>query len=193
MIGRFARFRFIGRVEIDDVEMHWLEDNWIGNVLGRGSRMVLGFVAAVFGAVMIITAPPIEKAAGFYLIALFCLLIWIACIGNARVRHFIGSVVGVVLVAGSLWYVIEVVTSGQFASYFGPPSLLNALALLLVLGFPGFLYVAVARFGIRRPTGNRSSGADPASPAQQKPVFYRVDPWNLVIGVVVISGKRCAR
>ncbi len=167
--------------------MHWLEDNWIGNVLGRGSRLVLGFVSAVFAVVMIFSAPPTENAAGFYLIALFCLLICIACIGNARVRHFMGSVAGVVLVAGSLWYAFEAVTRGSLASRLGPPSLLNALVLFLVLGIPGFIYALAARFGMRRPAGNRSSGADQPNSPQQKPVFYRVDPWNLVIGVVVIT------
>jgi hypothetical protein len=167
--------------------MHWLEDNWIGNVLGRGFRLVLGFVSAVFGVVMVVSAPPTDHAAGFYLIALFCFLIGIACIGNTRVRHFIGSVVGVVLVAGSLWYVVEVVTHGPIASRLGPPSLLNGLVLFVVLGIPGLIYAAAARFGFRRFTGSRSSGADQASSAKQKPVFYRVDPWNLVIGVVIVT------
>jgi hypothetical protein len=103
--------------------MHWLEDNWIGNSLGRGSRIVLGFASAVLGVVMIISAPPTDNAAAFYVIALVCFLI---CIGNSRVRHFTGSAVGVALFAGSLWY-------------------------------------------------------------QQKRVFYKVNAWNLLIGVAVIT------
>jgi len=167
--------------------MHWLEDNWIGNVLGRGSRMVLGFVSALFCVVMVVAAPPTDKAFGFYLIALFCFLICISCIGNTRVRHLIGSAVGVVLVAASGWYVFEVITNGPNATRIGRPSLLNALALFLALGIPGFMYAAAARFGIRRAMQGRSSGPDPVSPRQSKLVFYRVDPWNLVFGVVAVT------
>jgi hypothetical protein len=166
--------------------MRWLDDNWIGNVLSRGSRILLGVVSAVFGVVVVVSAPPTDQAAGFYLVALFCLLICIACIGNSRFRHFVASAIGIVLVAGSLWYVFEVATKGPDASRLGPPSLLNALVLFLVFGIPGFIYAATARFGFRRAIESLSWGANHASPSKLKPVFYRVDPWNLVIGVVVI-------
>jgi hypothetical protein len=166
--------------------MHWLEDHWIGNVLGRGSRTVLGLVSAVIGVVMVVSAPPTDKAFGFYLISLFCFLICVSCIGSARVRHLIGSAVGLVLVACSLWYVFEVATKGSNAARFGPPSLINALVLFLFLGIPGLMYVGAARFGIRR-VMQGGSGADPVSPEPSKSVFYRVDPWNLVTAVVALT------
>jgi hypothetical protein len=167
--------------------MHWLEDNWIGNVLGRGSRTVLGFVSAMFGVVMVVAAPPTDKAFGFYLIALFFFLICVSCIGNARVRHVIGSVVGLGLIATSLWYVFEVVTNGPNAARIGRPSLMNAFALFLFLGIPGLMYVAAARFGFRRAMQGRSWGAHPVSSQPSKPVFYRVDPWNLITAVVALT------
>jgi hypothetical protein len=77
--------------------MYRLEGNGIVNGLGRGSRILLSFFSGLAGLVMVVTAPATEKALGFYLVALICLLLCIACIGHTRVRQLLGSCVGTVL------------------------------------------------------------------------------------------------
>jgi len=119
--------------------MYRLEDNGIVNGLSRGSRIVLGCFSAVCGVEMVVVATP--KAPGFYLVALICQLLCIACIGRTKVRQMLGSCVGTTLFAGSLRY--------GYAS-FAQPAFFNALVLFVVFGLPGAAYALVARFGFRR-------------------------------------------
>jgi hypothetical protein len=44
------------------------------------SRLVLGLFSALFGAVMVVVAPPTDKAVFFYAFGIFCLLISVACV-----------------------------------------------------------------------------------------------------------------
>ena len=68
------------------------------------SRILLGSMAGLFGLMMIFIAPPTDKQVFFYLFGGFCLVIAFACIFKGRVRQFFGSIIGVVLVAASTWY-----------------------------------------------------------------------------------------
>jgi hypothetical protein len=167
--------------------MRWLQDNWIGTVLGPGSRTVLASAAAVAGVIMVVSAPPNNNAPAFYVIGLFCLMICVACIGHTKARHFLGSVIGSGLLLGSLWYVVEVSTRGPRAGILGPPSFMNMLVVFLALGIPGFLYAATARFGLWRSADELASRATRMTGRAGKPIYYRVDPWNLVIGVVALT------
>jgi hypothetical protein len=141
--------------------------------LSRGSRIVLSAFSGVFGVVMVATAPPTDQAPAFYVIALFCLLICIACIGKLRVRQFLGSSVGSVLFAASLWYGCE---------HFGQPAFFNALVFFVGFGLPGLAYAASTRFGFWRKHVDVLAGADYPNRLQRPIPFYNRDPWNLIFG-----------
>jgi hypothetical protein len=64
--------------------MYRLEGNGIVNGLSRDSRIVLSFFSGLAGIVMVVAAPPTDRAPVFYLVALICLLLCIACIGHTR-------------------------------------------------------------------------------------------------------------
>jgi hypothetical protein len=153
--------------------MYRLEGNGIVNGLSRGSRIVLGCFSAVCGVVMVVVAPPTDQAPAFDLIALICLLLCIACIGYTKVRQMLGSCVGTILFAGSLWYGYE---------SFAQPAFFNALVLFVVLGLPGAAYAVATRFGFRRISADAWAGADSPNRLRQPIPFYNREPWNLVIG-----------
>ena len=129
--------------------MYRVEGDGIVIGLSRGARLVLGCFSAVCGLVMVAVAPP--KSPAFYLIAVTCLLLCIACIGNTRIRQFLGSCIGAVLFAASMWY-------GY--TRFGQAAFFNALVLFVTFGLPGLAYVVSARFGFLRRRVEVLSGAD---------------------------------
>ena len=140
------------------------------NGFSRGSRIVLSLFSAACGVVMVLVAPPTDKAPAFYLIALVCLLICIACIAKTRVRQFLGSSAGAVLFAASLWYAYP---------RWGQPAFFNALVSIVVFGLPGVAYAAGTRFGFWRKSVDVLTGPN----RLQQPIpFYNRAPWNLVIG-----------
>lgn len=144
------------------------------NGLSRGSRIVLSFFSGFAGLVMVVAAPPTDKAPGFYLVALVCLLLCIACISHTRVRQLLGSCVGTALFAASLWY---------GCARFGQPEFFNALVFFVVFGLPGAAYAMSTRFGFRQKRLDVSAGADGPNRLRQPIPFYNREPWNLVIGI----------
>lgn len=143
------------------------------NGLSRVSRIVLSFFSGLAGIVMVVAAPPTDHAAGFYLVALICLLLCIACVGKTRVRQLLGSCVGMVLFAASLCY--------GYARL-GQPAFFNALVFFVVFGLPGVAYAVRARFGFWRKTVDALAGADYPNRLRPPIPFYNSVPWNLVIG-----------
>jgi hypothetical protein len=150
-----------------------LDGKGMVNGLGRGSRIVLSLFSGLAGVVMVVAAPATDQAPGFYVVALICLLLCIACIGDTRVRTLLGSCVGTVLFAGSLWY--------GFAR-FGQPAFFNALVVFVVFGLPGLAYAVSARFGFQSKRLDVSAGADNPNRLQRRMLFYNRPPWNFVFG-----------
>jgi hypothetical protein len=141
------------------------------NALSRGSRILLSFFSGLAGLIMVVTAPATEKALGFYLVALICLLLCIACIGHTRIRQLLGSCVGTGLFAASLWYGYP---------RLGHPEFFTALVLFVIIGIPGAAYAVLTGFGVQRKSVDALAGAD--HPKQQPIPFYNRAPWNIVIG-----------
>src|ERR1700727_1856993 len=150
-----------------------LGDNGILKGLSRVSRILLSFFSGLAGLVMVVTAPATDKALGFYLVALICLLLCIACIGHTRARHLLGSCVGTVLFAASLWY--------GYAR-FGRPEFFNALVFFVVFGLPGVAYAFGTCFGFWRKRVDVVAGADSPNRLRQPILFYNRGPWNLILG-----------
>ena len=121
-------------------------------IINRGlspfSRILLGLFSALFGAVMVITAPDNDKAILFYVFGGFCFLICFACIVKGKARQFLGSIIGVCLFLVSLGYLIHELVGGQFISGSrSEPSIVNAIAFLIFFGIPGLSYALRAKFG----------------------------------------------
>jgi hypothetical protein len=123
----------------------------INNGLSLGARLLLGTFAAIFGIVMMLIAPPTEKAPFFYFFGAFFLLISLACFTQGRIRQFIGSVIGCVIFSLGVWYVVTEFFHGVYSSASrAEPSMLNACLYLIFIGIPGAAYAYRARFGLRR-------------------------------------------
>jgi hypothetical protein len=131
--------------------MSRLEGNGNVNGLSRGSRIVLGFFSGLAGLIMVVAAPPTDRAPGFYFVALICLMLCIACIGDTRVRQLLGSCVGTALFAASLWY--------GYARL-GQPEFFKALIFFVIFGLPGVAYAVSTGFGFWRKGVDVSAGAD---------------------------------
>jgi hypothetical protein len=131
--------------------MYQAAEEQINRGLSLGARLTLGFFSASFGIVMLLVAPPTDKAVFFYVFGGFCMLISVACVTRGRIRQFIGSVIGLTLFITSLWYLGAELTAGKILSGSrGEPSLMNAFLFLLAFGIPGVVYAAKARFGRRK-------------------------------------------
>jgi hypothetical protein len=123
----------------------------INHGLSLGARLLLGAFAALFGIVMVLIAPPTDKAVFFYFFGVFFLLIALACLTQGRVRQFIGSVVGCVIFGLGVWYLVMEFFHGVYWSATRvEPSMLNACLYLVFIGIPGAAYACRVRFGLRR-------------------------------------------
>jgi hypothetical protein len=125
-------------------------EDQINKGLSPFSRFVLGFFSALFGVVMVLVAPPTDKAVFFYAFGIFCFLISVACITKDRVRQFVGSVIGSILLILSGWYFYSQLTGGPFFSERrSEPSVVNAWFFFVAFGIPGAAYAIKTKFGWR--------------------------------------------
>lgn len=124
----------------------------INRGLSRGARLLLGFMSALFGLVMVLTAPAGEpRAVWFYLFGAFCFFIALACFTSGRVRQFIGSLIGCAIFLAGVAYLAAELSGGVFWSGSrATPSAYNAVKYLLLIGIPGVAYAYKVRFGFRR-------------------------------------------
>lgn len=124
----------------------------INRGLSFGARLLLGFMAALFGLIMVLTAPTGEpRAVWFYVFGVFCFLIAVACFTSGRVRQFIGSLIGCTIFLAGVAYLAEELSSGALLSGSrASPSIYNAGRYLLFIGIPGVAYAYKVRFGFRR-------------------------------------------
>ena len=122
----------------------------INKGLSPVARYILALFAGLFGVVMLLIAPPTDKAIFFYLFGVFCLLIAIASITKGRVRQFVGSLVGVALFILSLWYLYAEISGGVFiSSRRSEPSVVHAVMFLILFGLPGIAYAIKVKFGAK--------------------------------------------
>jgi hypothetical protein len=121
------------------------------------ARFILGLFAALAGVVMIVVAPPTEKAILFYAFGGFCLLIAVACVTRGRLRQLLGSIIGCGLFGLSAFILYTELRAGPLISgHRGEPSVVGAVAFFLAFGVPGISYAIHARFGI--PNRETTSG-----------------------------------
>ncbi|MCF8075768.1 MAG: sigma-E processing peptidase SpoIIGA [Desulfotignum sp.] len=128
--------------------MYKLANQTINKGLSLGARITLGVISGLFGVVMLLIAPPTEKAIYFYLFGAFCLFITVACFTKDRIRQFIGSSIGSAIFIMGLVYLVSELVGGIFWSgRRSEPSVFNALMYLLFIGVPGAAYAFKVRFG----------------------------------------------
>ena len=128
--------------------MYEQANNTITAGLSLGARITLGSISGLFGAVMMLIAPPTDKAVYFYLFGTFCLLVTIACFTSGRVRQFIGSTIGAAIFLVGLWYLAkELMVGALWSGRRSEPSAFNALLYLFSIGVPGAAYAYKVRFG----------------------------------------------
>ncbi|MCC5085439.1 MULTISPECIES: hypothetical protein [Xanthomonas] len=131
--------------------MHQEAERIINHGLSLGARLLLGVFAMLFCVVLVLVAPPTDKAIYFYLFSAFCLLLFLACFTQGRVRQFIGSLIGCTIFGLGIWYlVIQLSSDPAWPGARSQPSVLNAFLYLLFIGVPGAAYAYRARFGMRR-------------------------------------------
>ena len=116
-------------------------------------KFLLVFFSGLFGIVMIIIAPPTEKAIFFYGFGVFCLAIAFACITKGKLQEFISSSIGLSIFLIGLWYLYTEISSGLiYSGSRSEPSIINAIIFLIVFGFPGISYALSAKFGFKKTT-----------------------------------------
>ncbi|WP_349793174.1 hypothetical protein ABQY74_001945 [Xanthomonas sp. WHRI 7064] len=131
--------------------MHQEAERTINHGLSLSARLLPGVFAMLFCAVMVVVAPPTNKAIYFYLFAAFCLLLALACFTQGRVRQFIGSLIGCTIFGlGICYLVVELSSDPVWAGARSQPSVLNACLYVFFIGVPGAAYAYRARFGMRR-------------------------------------------
>lgn len=130
-------------------------ENLINEGLSPVSRFILGFFAGLFGVMMILIAPPTDKEIYFHLFGGFCLLIFLACVTQGRVRQFVGSTVGICLFALSLACIgSQLMGDAPLLSKRSEPSLFNSFLFFVAFGIPGISYALKTKFGKRSANGH---------------------------------------
>ena len=130
--------------------MYKAAEEQINKGLSPFSRFILGLFSALFEVVMVLVAPPTDKAVFFYAFGAFCLLISVACVTKGRIRQFVGSFIGSILLILSGWYLYAQLTGGPFFSERrSEPSVVNAWFFFVAFGIPGAAYAIRTKFGFR--------------------------------------------
>lgn len=131
--------------------MYKTANETISQGLSRGARILLGTVSGLFGMMMILSAPPNDKAVLFYLFGALCLLITMACFTRGRLRQFVGSLVGVsIFIVGVAYLVSQLMAGSYWSDSRGETSAYNAILYLFAIGIPGVGYAWRVRFGFKR-------------------------------------------
>jgi len=137
------------------IVLYKVAEQRIRSGLSPAARVILGVVAGLFGAVMILAVPPTDKAIVFYAFAGFCFLIALACATSGRVRRFVGSAIGLILFLVSGGYLLTELLSGPlFSARRSEPSVMNALLAFAAFGVPGIAYAFSAKFGFSKGSRN---------------------------------------
>lgn len=124
--------------------------------MGFFLRLLLGLTCALFGAMMILVAPTLEKAIFVYGFGAFCFAITLVCFTRGRVAQFFGSIIGSAVFCVGLWYLGTEIARGQAVSGSrAAPSILNAFMFMFVFGIPAATYVFGARFGLGSDASSR--------------------------------------
>lgn len=120
--------------------------------LSLAPRLLLGTVALLFGAFMILAASSSASPIGFYLFGAVCLAVTLACYTWGRVRQFIGSLIGVgVFIAGVGFLIGELKGGVLWSGSRTQPSVFNAILFIIFMGLPGLMYALKTGFGFRKP------------------------------------------
>lgn len=115
---------------------------------------------------MVLVAPDNGKAPYFHGLAVFCLLIAVACITQGRARRFVGSVVGAaIFVFTSCYLALEIATGAPLRAARSEPSIGTAALCLMFFGVPGARYAWKVRFGFGAP---EVAAAPPGANVQQE-------------------------
>ncbi len=128
--------------------MYRAAEQAINKGLSPLARYILAFFSGSFGIVMLLVAPPTDKAVYFYTFGGFCLLICIASITKGKTHQIIGSTIGSMLFILSGWYMWSQINMGSITSNNrSEPSFINAVLFFLAFGIPGISYTIKAKFG----------------------------------------------
>lgn len=116
--------------------------------LSAGARGVLALVAVLAAVIVWGTHPETGPVWLFHLVAGWCLLLALACMGPRRFRPFFGSCLGVSLFLWGLAYLVAPWLPGSAASGESTvKTLLGAALYLWYIGWPGLRYALQMRFG----------------------------------------------
>jgi hypothetical protein len=134
--------------------------------MSPGLRSVLAVAAGLSGVMMIVAAPPTDKAPMFHTVGAFCFVLMGACLTRGRTAQFFGSIVGISVFVVGCWYLASMIAELRISMGAGrsQPSVRNAILFLVTFGLPGAAYAWHAGFGLRR-----HSRCDPASSADHAP------------------------
>lgn len=123
----------------------------INSGLSPFSRVLLGLVSGLLGAMVIFIAPDTDKRIYFYIFGGFCLVITLACTFKGRIRQFMGSIIGCCLALLSIGYLgSEFIGDEPLMSKRSEQSLYNAVMFSVFFGIPGLSYALKAKFGFKK-------------------------------------------
>lgn len=135
--------------------MYKVAEQQINKGLSPFARFILAVFSALFGLIMIFTAPPTEKAIYFYAFGVFCFLVTFASVTKGKTRQFVGSIIGCVLFALSVWYMYaQLTTSPAISGSRSQPSIVNSISFFIAFGIPGISYAIRKKFGKKSANNN---------------------------------------
>lgn len=120
------------------------------HLFSLGIRWVLASFAFLFAFIMYLHGTGHPTPFFSYFFGFFCAAVGIISITTGRVRQFFGSFVGLTVFAAGLAYLYSEISGGTFFSGSrSEPSVVNAIAFMIIFGIPGLIYALHARFGTR--------------------------------------------
>lgn len=120
--------------------------------LNRGPRWMLGVCSGAIGVAMLVMAPEATRPEGHVLIGLFACAIAACCFLTGGARRLAGRVVGALVFAAAVLYLVVATGSVQEAASPRDWSTLgDAIAFFVLAGLPGLCFACLGKLRWRKP------------------------------------------
>ncbi|MBI3832138.1 MAG: hypothetical protein HY291_21635 [Planctomycetes bacterium] len=133
---------------------HDAAEKQLAQGLSPGARYTIGAVAAFFSVYMVFMASETKVPIAALAFAAFCAVLATACFTTGKIRNIACRIMGGVIFAAGVVYLISQLFEGEVVAGKSHPSILNAIFFLAFFGIPGICYAIRGKFpGLPGPDG----------------------------------------
>lgn len=110
--------------------------------LSKRQKIIIAILSVMFSIGFVVSAPESKHPKFLYILAGFCVLVFVACLAEGRAKDFFGSIIALIFFAISAFIVSSL-----------PPSLTKEtgilIAISIAMAIPSVKYLFKVQFGLK--------------------------------------------